>query len=116
MQTHNYDVVIIGAGGAGMRAALESSKRARTAVVTKLYPTRSHTGAAQGGMCAALANVEEDNWEWHTYDTVKGGDHRDLHSFPTRRSSDLSGAPAPRRGRGCGRRSGAGRSCPRGCG
>ena len=75
MQTHNYDVVIIGAGGAGMRAALESSKRARTAVVTKLYPTRSHTGAAQGGMCAALANVEDDNWEWHTYDTVKGGDY-----------------------------------------
>ncbi|MEE1616837.1 succinate dehydrogenase flavoprotein subunit [Brachybacterium sp. J153] len=75
MQTHTYDVVIVGAGGAGMRAALESSKRARTAVVTKLYPTRSHTGAAQGGMCAALANVEEDNWEWHTYDTVKGGDY-----------------------------------------
>ncbi|WP_114855624.1 succinate dehydrogenase flavoprotein subunit [Brachybacterium sp. YJGR34] len=75
MQTHNYDVVIVGAGGAGMRAALESSQRARTAVVTKLYPTRSHTGAAQGGMCAALANVEEDNWEWHTYDTVKGGDY-----------------------------------------
>ncbi|GAA1287923.1 MULTISPECIES: succinate dehydrogenase flavoprotein subunit [Brachybacterium] len=75
MQTHNYDVVIIGAGGAGMRAALESSKDARTAVVTKLYPTRSHTGAAQGGMCAALANVEDDNWEWHTYDTVKGGDY-----------------------------------------
>src|SRR5699024_6156362 len=68
-------VVIVGAGGAGMRAALESSTRARTAVVTKLYPTRSHTGAAQGGMCAALANVEEDNWEWHTYDTIKGGDY-----------------------------------------
>ena len=48
---------------------------ARTAVLTKLYPTRSHTGAAQGGMCAALANVEEDNWEWHTFDTVKGGDY-----------------------------------------
>ena len=75
MQTHTYDVVIVGAGGAGMRAALESSTRARTAVVTKLYPTRSHTGAAQGGMCAALANVEEDNWEWHTYDTIKGGDY-----------------------------------------
>jgi succinate dehydrogenase / fumarate reductase flavoprotein subunit len=71
---HRYDVVIVGAGGAGMRAALESGKRARTAVLTKLYPTRSHTGAAQGGMCAALANVEEDNWEWHTWDTVKGGD------------------------------------------
>lgn len=75
MQTHRYDVVIVGAGGAGMRAALESSKRTRTAVLTKLYPTRSHTGAAQGGMCAALANVEEDNWEWHTFDTVKGGDY-----------------------------------------
>jgi succinate dehydrogenase / fumarate reductase flavoprotein subunit len=75
MQTHSYDVVIVGAGGAGMRAALESSTRARTAVLTKLYPTRSHTGAAQGGMCAALANVEEDNWEWHTFDTVKGGDY-----------------------------------------
>jgi succinate dehydrogenase / fumarate reductase flavoprotein subunit len=75
MQIHRYDVLIVGAGGAGMRAALESSTRARTAVLTKLYPTRSHTGAAQGGMCAALANVEEDNWEWHTFDTIKGGDY-----------------------------------------
>lgn len=75
MHTHRYDVIIVGAGGAGMRAALESGTRARTAVLTKLYPTRSHTGAAQGGMCAALANVEEDNWEWHTFDTIKGGDY-----------------------------------------
>jgi succinate dehydrogenase / fumarate reductase flavoprotein subunit len=75
VQQHKYDVIIVGAGGAGMRAALESGQRARTAVLTKLYPTRSHTGAAQGGMCAALANVEEDNWEWHTFDTVKGGDY-----------------------------------------
>ena len=75
MLTHKYDVVIVGAGGAGMRAALESGTRVRTAVLTKLYPTRSHTGAAQGGMCAALANVEEDNWEWHTFDTIKGGDY-----------------------------------------
>ena len=75
MQIHKYDVVIVGAGGAGMRAALEAGQRTRTAVLTKLYPTRSHTGAAQGGMCAALANVEEDNWEWHTFDTVKGGDY-----------------------------------------
>jgi len=75
MQTHIFDVIIVGAGGAGMRAALESSTRAKTAVLTKLYPTRSHTGAAQGGMCAALANVEEDNWEWHTFDTIKGGDY-----------------------------------------
>ncbi len=75
MQEHSYDVIIVGAGGAGMRAAIESGQRVRTAVLTKLYPTRSHTGAAQGGMCAALANVEEDNWEWHTFDTVKGGDY-----------------------------------------
>ncbi|MEX5299266.1 succinate dehydrogenase flavoprotein subunit [Kocuria sp. CPCC 205292] len=75
MQVHKYDVVIIGAGGAGMRAAIEAGQRSRTAVLTKLYPTRSHTGAAQGGMCAALANVEEDNWEWHTFDTIKGGDY-----------------------------------------
>ncbi|MFD8706381.1 succinate dehydrogenase flavoprotein subunit [Kitasatospora sp. NPDC059648] len=75
MQIHQYDTVIVGAGGAGMRAAIESTQRSRTAVLTKLYPTRSHTGAAQGGMCAALANVEEDNWEWHTFDTVKGGDY-----------------------------------------
>jgi succinate dehydrogenase / fumarate reductase, flavoprotein subunit len=74
-QQHTFDAVIVGAGGAGLRAALETSRRARTAVITKLYPTRSHTGAAQGGMCAALANVEEDNWEWHTFDTVKGGDY-----------------------------------------
>ena len=75
MQTHSYDVVILGAGGAGMRAALEASRGARTAVLSKLYPTRSHTGAAQGGMCAALGNVEPDSWEWHTFDTVKGGDY-----------------------------------------
>ena len=72
---HNYDVVIVGAGGAGMRAAIEAGPHAKVAVVSKLFPTRSHTGAAQGGMAAALANVEEDSWEWHTFDTVKGGDY-----------------------------------------
>ncbi|MTA82126.1 MAG: succinate dehydrogenase flavoprotein subunit, partial [Actinobacteria bacterium] len=72
---HQYDVIIVGAGGAGMRAAIEAAPKAKTAVITKLYPTRSHTGAAQGGMAAALANVEEDSWEWHTFDTVKGGDY-----------------------------------------
>jgi len=72
---HQFDVVIVGAGGAGMRAAIEAGPHANVAVISKLYPTRSHTGAAQGGMAAALANVEEDNWEWHTYDTVKGGDY-----------------------------------------
>lgn len=75
MRFHRYDVLVVGAGGAGLRAAIEAGPRARTAVLTKLYPTRSHTGAAQGGMCAALANVEEDNWEWHTFDTIKGGDY-----------------------------------------
>ena len=72
---YQYDVVIVGAGGAGMRAAIESGPHAKTAVISKLFPTRSHTGAAQGGMAAALANVEEDSWEWHTFDTVKGGDY-----------------------------------------
>jgi succinate dehydrogenase / fumarate reductase flavoprotein subunit len=75
VHNHQYDVVIVGAGGAGMRAAIESGPHAKTAVISKLFPTRSHTGAAQGGMAAALANVEEDNWEWHTFDTVKGGDY-----------------------------------------
>jgi succinate dehydrogenase / fumarate reductase flavoprotein subunit len=72
---HQFDVVIVGAGGAGMRAAIEAGPQVKTAVISKLYPTRSHTGAAQGGMAAALANVEEDSWEWHTFDTVKGGDY-----------------------------------------
>jgi succinate dehydrogenase / fumarate reductase flavoprotein subunit len=72
---HAYDAIVVGAGGAGLRAALESSKTARTCVISKLYPTRSHTGAAQGGMCAALGNVEEDYPEWHAFDTVKGGDY-----------------------------------------
>jgi succinate dehydrogenase flavoprotein subunit len=72
---HTYDAVIVGAGGAGMRAALEASKHVRTAVISKLYPTRSHTGAAQGGVCAALANVEEDSPEWHAFDTIKGSDY-----------------------------------------
>jgi succinate dehydrogenase / fumarate reductase flavoprotein subunit len=73
--SHTYDAVVVGAGGAGLRAAIEASSRVRTAVISKLYPTRSHTGAAQGGVCAALANVEEDYPEWHAFDTVKGGDY-----------------------------------------
>jgi succinate dehydrogenase / fumarate reductase flavoprotein subunit len=72
---HKYDVVIVGAGGAGLMAALEASKAARVVVVSKLYPTRSHTGAAQGGIGAALGNVEHDSWEWHMFDTCKGGDY-----------------------------------------
>ena len=73
--THTYDALVVGAGGAGLRAAIELSQRCRTAVISKLYPTRSHTGAAQGGVCAALGNVEEDSPEWHAFDTVKGGDY-----------------------------------------
>ncbi len=73
--THEFDAVIVGAGGAGLYAALEASKTVSTAVISKLYPTRSHTGAAQGGIGAALGNVDEDNPEWHAYDTVKGGDY-----------------------------------------
>ncbi|MDX9849917.1 MAG: FAD-dependent oxidoreductase [Anaerolineaceae bacterium] len=74
-QTHSYDVVIVGGGGAGLMAALYASQNAKTAVVSKLYPIRSHTGAAQGGIGAALGNLEEDRWEWHAYDTVKGSDY-----------------------------------------
>ena len=72
---HTYDAVIVGAGGAGLRAAIETSDSVKTAVISKLYPTRSHTGTAQGGVCAALANVEEDSPEWNAFDTVKGGDY-----------------------------------------
>ena len=75
MQTHQFEAVIVGAGGAGLMAALYASKGgAQVAVISKLYPTRSHTGAAQGGIGAALGNLDEDKPIWHAYDTVKGGD------------------------------------------
>lgn len=75
MNKHQFDVIVVGAGGAGLMAALYASRTAKTAVLSKLYPTRSHTGAAQGGVGAALGNTEEDHPEWHTYDTVKGSDY-----------------------------------------
>jgi succinate dehydrogenase / fumarate reductase flavoprotein subunit len=75
MNKHRFDVIVVGAGGAGLMAALYASKNADTAVLSKLYPTRSHTGAAQGGVGAALGNTEEDHPDWHTYDTVKGSDY-----------------------------------------
>jgi succinate dehydrogenase / fumarate reductase flavoprotein subunit len=78
-RTHDLDAVVVGAGGAGLYAALELKRdlgpEARIGVISKLYPSRSHTGAAQGGVCAALGNTEEDSWEWHWFDTVKGGDY-----------------------------------------
>ncbi len=78
-RTHDLDAIVVGAGGAGLYAALELKRdlgpEARIGVISKLYPSRSHTGAAQGGVCAALGNTEEDNWEWHWFDTVKGGDY-----------------------------------------
>jgi succinate dehydrogenase / fumarate reductase flavoprotein subunit len=75
MAYHRYDAVIVGAGGAGLMAAIQMAGKANVAVVSKLYPPRSHTGAAQGGISAALGNTEEDHWEWHMFDTVKGGDY-----------------------------------------
>ncbi|AGT09635.1 succinate dehydrogenase flavoprotein subunit [Paracoccus aminophilus] len=73
--THDYDVVVVGAGGAGLRATLGMAEQGlRTACVTKVFPTRSHTVAAQGGIAASLANMGPDNWKWHLYDTVKGSD------------------------------------------
>ena len=74
-KVHQFDVIVVGAGGAGLMAGLYASKTAKTAVISKLYPTRSHTGAAQGGIAAALGNIEGDNPDWHTYDTVKGSDY-----------------------------------------
>jgi succinate dehydrogenase / fumarate reductase, flavoprotein subunit len=72
---HKFDVVIVGAGGAGLMAGMQLAHNSSIAVVSKLYPTRSHTGAAQGGVAAALGNQEEDHWKWHMFDTVKGGDY-----------------------------------------
>lgn len=72
---HEYDAVVVGAGGAGLRAAFGLAEAGfKTACVTKLFPTRSHTVAAQGGINAALGNMTEDDWRWHAYDTVKGSD------------------------------------------
>ncbi|MBA4142933.1 MAG: succinate dehydrogenase flavoprotein subunit [Nitrosospira sp.] len=88
-----FDVVIVGAGGAGMRAALQLSEAGlKVAVLSKVFPTRSHTVAAQGGIAAALGNVTEDNWHWHMYDTVKGSDYlgdQDAIEFMCRQASEV---------------------------
>ncbi|NRA99721.1 MAG: succinate dehydrogenase flavoprotein subunit [Rhodobacteraceae bacterium] len=74
-ETHNYDVVVVGAGGAGLRATLGMAEQGlKTACITKVFPTRSHTVAAQGGIAASLSNMGPDHWQWHMYDTVKGSD------------------------------------------
>ena len=72
---HQFDAIVVGAGLAGLRAAIEIGEDSRVAVISKVFATRSHSGAAQGGIGAALGNEEEDNWEWHMFDTVKGSDY-----------------------------------------
>ena len=88
-----FDAVIVGAGGAGMRAALQLSEAGlKVAVLSKVFPTRSHTVSAQGGIAAALGNVTEDNWHWHMYDTVKGSDYlgdQDAIEFMCRQASEV---------------------------
>src|SRR3954447_20476805 len=75
IEDHTYDVVVVGAGGAGLRAVVGCAEAGlRTARISKVFPTRSHTVAAQGGIAAALGNMGEDDWRWHMYDTVKGAD------------------------------------------
>ena len=92
LPVRTFDAVIVGGGGSGMRAALElAHANLRVAVLSKVFPTRSHTVAAQGGVAASLGNVEEDNWHWHMYDTVKGSDYlgdQDAIEFMCRRAND----------------------------
>ena len=72
---HAFDVVVVGAGGSGLRAALGCAQAGlKTACISKVFPTRSHTVAAQGGISAALGNMEKDDWRWHMFDTVRGSD------------------------------------------
>src|SRR5437660_1311038 len=76
VEKYIFDAIIIGAGGAGMTASLQlANSGLKVAVLSKVYPTRSHTVSAQGGIAAALGNVHEDDWRWHMYDTVKGSDY-----------------------------------------
>jgi succinate dehydrogenase / fumarate reductase flavoprotein subunit len=76
LPVQEFDAVVIGAGGAGMRAALQITESGKScALLSKVFPTRSHTVSAQGGITVALGNAHEDNWEWHMYDTVKGSDY-----------------------------------------
>jgi succinate dehydrogenase / fumarate reductase flavoprotein subunit len=93
MQVRRFDAIVVGAGGSGMRASLELARAGlKTAVLTKVFPTRSHTVAAQGGIAAPLANSTEDNWHWHMYDTVKGSDYlgdQDAIEYMCRRANEV---------------------------
>jgi succinate dehydrogenase / fumarate reductase flavoprotein subunit len=93
LPVRTFDAVIVGGGGSGMRAALELAHAdLRVAVLSKVFPTRSHTVAAQGGVAASLGNIEEDNWHWHMYDTVKGSDYlgdQDAIEFMCRKASEV---------------------------
>lgn len=93
MIQRKFDVVIVGAGGGGLRAALQLSEAGlKVAVLSKVFPTRSHTVSAQGGIAAALGNVTEDNWHWHMYDTVKGSDYlgdQDAIEFMCRQANEV---------------------------
>ena len=93
---HEYDVVVLGAGGSGLRAAVGLSEAGlKTACISKVFPTRSHTSAAQGGISAALGNMGEDDWRWHMYDTVKGADWFCLlYTSPSPRDATLSRMPS----------------------
>jgi succinate dehydrogenase / fumarate reductase flavoprotein subunit len=99
IEDHTYDVIVIGAGGSGLRAVVGCSEAGlRTACITKVFPTRSHTVAAQGGIAAALGNMGEDDWRWHMYDTVKGSMSSSIGAFRS---------PAPRTARSTSARSAA---------
>ena len=93
IQVRRFDAIVVGAGGSGMRAALELARAdLKVAVLTKVFPTRSHTVAAQGGIAAPLANSTEDNWHWHMYDTVKGSDYlgdQDAIEYMCRRANEV---------------------------
>jgi len=93
LPVRKYDAIVVGAGGSGMRASLELARAGlKTAVLTKVFPTRSHTVAAQGGIAAPLANSTEDNWHWHMYDTVKGSDYlgdQDAIEYMCRRANEV---------------------------
>ena len=93
LQARKFDAIVVGAGGSGLRAALELARAGlRVAVLSKVFPTRSHTVAAQGGIAAPLGNSSEDHWHWHMYDTVKGSDYlgdQDAIEYMCRRATEV---------------------------